>query len=528
MTPASLRMNADEPILSRREAGAKRLGSSDYLLRVQGVSKSFGVVKALKGVDLELRAGSVHAVIGHNGAGKSTLMNILSGVHTPDSGRILLRGQPISLASPHDAFDQGITMVHQELAIVPDLDVSENIFLGREPLLGGGLLRRDQMEREAARVLGDLGLHIPVRTLCSKLSVGVRQMIEIARAVSRESLVLILDEPTSALSESEQSRLFALIAQLRARGIGILYISHKLDEVQALSDTITVMRDGSRVATVPSHTLDSARMIEMMVGHVITQQPPAAAPQNEIGLELRGVTAAAAGIHEVSFSARRGEIIGLAGMLGSGRTELFEILFGVRRFEQGSIHVRSKEVRPRSPIVAMESGIVLVPEDRRNQGIFAELPVWKNAVLASFYDLFRAALGFVREDEARRASSQAVQQFRIATPSIDQEIRLLSGGNQQKVILARWLLRRPTVLLLDDPTAGIDVGAKDEIHSLIRTLAGEGLTVIISSSEFPELLDLCHRILVIKGGRIVWEADPRTVTEAQLVHAASASEQVAP
>lgn len=499
---------------------------AEELLQVQGVTKSFGVVRALRGVDLHLHAGSVHAIMGHNGAGKSTLMNILSGVHKPDSGQILLRGQPVRLNSPRDAFDRGISMVHQELSIVPDLDVAENIFLGREPMARLDMMRRGEMYRRSVQVLAEMGLHVSARTLCSSLSVGARQMIEIARAVARNSRVLILDEPTSALSEREQTKLFELIRRLQARGIGILYISHKLDEVSALSDTVTVMRDGTRVATVAANTLDSAGMVEMMVGHTIAKNPPAAPPKADIGLDVQGLTAQACGMTDVTFSARRGEIVGLAGMLGSGRTELFEMLFGVRRFDKGQIRLWAEEIRPSTPMKAMAAGIALVPEDRRGQGIFAELPIWKNAALATVQDLFCTLFNVVREQAARRAAAESVRQFRVATPSVDQEIRLLSGGNQQKVVLARWLMRRPKLLLLDDPTAGIDVGAKDEIHAFIRNLAEEGVTIIISSSEFPELLDLCHRILVIKGGRIVREADPHLVTEAQLVHAATATEAV--
>ena len=498
-------------------------GSSESLLRVENVSKSFGVVKALRSVNLILSASSVHAVIGHNGAGKSTLMNVLSGVYEPDVGQVLLDGRALHLRSPEEAFRAGIAMVHQELAIVPDLSISENVFLGREPLAARSLLRRSKMDHEAKRVLDELGLDIPVHTLCGRLSVGVRQMIEIGRAVTRDARVLILDEPTSALSEAEQEKLFSLVAVLRQRGVGIIYISHKLDEIEAISDTVTVMRDGSHVATVPTSTLDPGRMVTMMLGNTVARNTSTVAASDDTGLDVRNLMAASSGIRGISFVARRGEIVGLAGMLGSGRTELFELLFGVRHPDSGEIAVRSKPVRPRSPVDAMEAGIVLVPEDRRTQGIFAELPIWKNTALAAIHDLFRGRLGSVRETEARSATTRAVQQFQIRAASIEQEIRNLSGGNQQKVVLARWLLRRPTILLLDDPTAGIDVGAKGEIHDLIKRLAAEGLTVIISSSEFPELLEVCHRILVIKGGRIVREADPGQVSEAELVHAASAT-----
>ncbi|HEY0789443.1 MAG TPA: sugar ABC transporter ATP-binding protein [Chthoniobacterales bacterium] len=495
------------------------------LLEAEGISKSFGVTKALQNVDLNVRAGSVHAVMGHNGAGKSTLMNLLSGAYPPDSGRFLIQGKPIRFNSPRDALDQGITMVHQELSIVPDLDVGENIFLGREPMAAFNFLRRREVYERSQQLLKEFGLDISARTRCSELSVGSRQMVEIARAVSRESKILILDEPTSALTTREQQRLFEFIGHLKARGIGILYVSHRMGEVRELADTVTVLRDGRRVATAPARELNQAALVEMMLGHAVTETAASAVtPQGQVGFEVVGLSSKRSDLHDIIFSARQGEILGLAGMLGSGRTELFESLFGVRTFERGIIRVQGREIRPSSPLDAMAAGIALVPEDRRTQGIFSGIPIWKNAALASIHDVFHAALGFVRESNARRSAEQAVERFRIATPSVNKEIQFLSGGNQQKVILARWMMRRPRVLLLDDPTAGIDVGAKGEIHAFIHALAQEGVTIVLSSSEFAELLDVCHRILVIRDGHIVREVDPSSATEALLVHMTTGSE----
>jgi ABC-type sugar transport system ATPase subunit/ABC-type sugar transport system substrate-binding protein len=491
--------------------------TSGSLLQAEGISKSFGAIKALQQVDLEVERGSVHALLGHNGAGKSTLMNVLSGVHTPDAGQLLLEGKAISFSSPRDALDQGISMVHQELSIVPDLDVSENIFLGREPMARLNLVDRRELYARSERLLAELKLDLSARTRCSTLSVGARQMIEIARAVSRESKVLILDEPTSALTTHEQRRLFGFIDHLKGRGIGVLYVSHRLGEIRELADTITVLRDGKLVATLPARGLEHDALVEMMVGHAVADASATAPPQGEVGFEVVGLSADNAGIRDVVFSARQGEILGLAGMLGSGRTEIFECLFGVRPFDRGVVRVRGHEVRPRSPLEAMAVGIALVPEDRRSQGIFPGISLWKNAVFASIHDIFHAALGFVRERSARRSVQEAVQRFNIKARSLNQEIQFLSGGNQQKVILARWLMRNPLVLLLDDPTAGIDIGAKAEIHELIRALARDGVTVIVVSSEFPELLDVCHRVLVIRNGRIIGEVDPASATEALLV-----------
>ena len=382
---------------------------SENLLRAEGISKSFGAIKALQQVDLEVRPGSVHALLGHNGAGKSTLMNVLSGVHAPDSGRLLLEGKAVSFSSPRDALDQGISMVHQELSIVPDLDVSENIFLGREPMARLNLVDRRELYARSERLLEELKLDLSARTRCSTLSVGARQMIEIARAISRESKVLILDEPTSALTTGEQRRLFGFIDHLKGRGIGVLYVSHRLGEIRELADTITVLRDGKLVATLPASGLEHGALVEMMVGHAVTDASVAIPPQGEIGFEVVGLSSENDGIRDIVFSARRGEILGLAGMLGSGRTEIFECLFGVRSFDRGVVRVQGREVRPRSPLEAMEVGIALVPEDRRSQGIFPGISLWKNAVFASIHDIFRAALGFVRERSARRSTQMAVR-----------------------------------------------------------------------------------------------------------------------
>ena len=503
------------------------MASSDFetVLKAEGISKTFGVIRALDQVDLEVKKGSVHAVIGHNGAGKSTLMNIVSGVHKPDSGRLLLDGKALSFNSPRDALDQGISMVHQELSIIPDLDVGENIFVGREPTARLNLVDRRKLYESAERLLTELKFDVSARTLCSTLSVGTRQMIEIARAISLDSKILILDEPTSALTSHEQQRLFGLINRLKQRGIGILYVSHRLGEVRELADTITVLRDGRRVSTMPAREVSHDALVEMMMGHPVRESETfAPSSQGALGLEVVGLSSKSAGLEEINLSAQEGEIVGLAGMLGSGRTELFDCLFGLRPFENGTIRVRGHEVRPRSPVEAMQAGIALVPEDRRAQGIFAGVSVWKNAAFASVHDIFHAALGFVREKRARRSVREEVDRFNIKARSLNEEIQFLSGGNQQKVILTRWLMRRPFILLLDDPTAGIDVGAKSEIHAHIGRLAQRGVTVFMSSSEFPELLHLCHRILVIREGRIVREVDPTSVSEALLVAAATGSE----
>ena len=496
------------------------------LVRADAISKSFGPVHALDGVDLELRAGSVHAVVGHNGAGKSTLMNILSGNVEPDGGHLIFEGEAVRLRAPADALARGIRMVHQELSILPDLDVAENLFIGREPTTAG-LVRRDELYARAERLLADLGLDIPARTLCVDLPVGSRQLIEIARAASAETAtegrILILDEPTSALSVTEQGKLFQFIRELTARGIGVLYVSHRLSEVLSLADTITVLRDGRLVATRPAEGLDQATLVEMMLGHRLATEEPVAETQeaaSETVLEVSGLQALHGRLHDINFRARRGEILGIAGMLGSGRSELFETLFGLIPIEGGTIRVDGKDVHPKSPREAMDNGISLVPEDRRRQGIFPGMPLWKNVALAGLHDLFRGPLTTVLAGRARQATEREIKRLHIATPSANEEIQFLSGGNQQKVVLARWLARMPRILLLDEPTAGIDVGAIADVHQIVRDLAEQGTTVVISSSEFEELLSLCHRIVVMRRGTIVAELHPQAITEASLVHVA--------
>lgn len=497
------------------------IGENGLLLEVDKVTKSFAGHRALDEVDLALRQGSVHAVVGHNGAGKSTLMKVLAGIVQPDSGEIRLKGQPVVFERPREAQERGISMVHQELSVIDDLDIAENIFLGREPNVAG-LTNRGKLDQEARRLLGRLNLDWPIRAKCGSLSVGRRQMVEIARAISWEESVLILDEPTSALSRPEQDALFELIERLKDDGLGILYISHRLDEILRLADTVSVLRDGRNVGTLTRGEFDHAALINMMLGETAPER--IAATRSAHGapsvLEVRDLRSSAARLNGISFSVAEGEILGLAGMMGSGRSELFECLFGVRTHESGSIAVDGVTARPGSPIEAMSLGIGLVPEDRKMQGIFAGSSVWKNVTMASTHDLF-ARFGLVKESEARRVTREQATKLDIKCRSIHQTIGYLSGGNQQKAVLARWILRNPRVLLLDEPTAGIDVGAKFEIYQLIRALATEGIAIVVVSSEFDELVDLCHRILVIRDGTIVDEIDAAAATEQSLVLAAT-------
>ena len=501
---------------SAEGAHAEGRVSGQPLLTAEDVRKDFGGVRALSGVNLALDRGSVHAIIGHNGAGKSTLMNILSGAIQADSGRLLLQGKPVSFRQPREAQARGVSMVHQELSVLEDLDVAENILLGREPLTRLGLVDRPKLRAMAGKVLGDLRLDLPMTAPCSALSAGERQMVEIARAVSGNSSVLIFDEPTAALTRGEQDALFALIGRLKAAGLGILYISHRLDEILLLADYVTVLRDGKDVGWLRRGEFDHASLVETMLGHSIREVPPPKPHQGRQVLGMSGLGSRSGGLQGISLSVAAGEIVGLAGMLGSGRSELLECLFGARTFEGGTITLNGADVRPGSPLDAMAQGIGMVPEDRKVQGIFPGTSLWKNVTLPSIHDLF-SRLGFVTEAQARRATTEQAAQVGIRAHSISQDIALLSGGNQQKAILARWMLRAPKLLLLDEPTAGIDVGAKSEIHALIRQLADRGVAVLVASSEFDELIGLCHRILIVRDGQIIGEVDGASATERSLV-----------
>ena len=382
-------------------ARAERPAGTAPLFRAEDVSKSFAAIDALRQVGLDLERGTVHAIVGHNGAGKSTLMNIVSGVLRPDSGRLLLDGEPVAFRAPRDAQERGISMVHQELSILGDLTVPENIFLGREPLTGRCLIDRRTMTARTERLLSELDLRLPLDVPSDRLSVGERQMVEIARAVSWTARVVILDEPTAALSRREQERLFVLIDRLRAQGIGILHVSHRLDEVLQLADTVTVLRDGKNIATLTRGAYDHASLVSLMVGSAAHEASVTRDISGDACLEISGLTARSAGLDDISLSVDAGEIVGLAGMLGSGRSELFECLFGLRHPDSGTIRIGGADERARSPIHAMRKGIGLVPEDRKVQGIFPDTPLWKNVALASVHDIF-ARFGVVKAQEAPR------------------------------------------------------------------------------------------------------------------------------
>ena len=485
-----------------------RDGGAAELLRAVGVSKRFAGVTALDRVDFDLSAGEVHALVGENGAGKSTLMKILSGVHTDYGGEVRIDGVAAHFASVRDAELAGVAIIHQELNLVPELGVAANIFLGREPLIAGLILDRRAMVAAGRRLLDRLGIELDPEARVAGLRVGEQQLVEIAKALSLEARILIMDEPTSALTPAECARLFRIVRQLAADGVGVVYISHRLDEVSALADRVTVLRDGRHVVTAPIAEMDRDRMIAAMVGRkTIAGTHPSGASGGRPVLEVRGLSLEVPirrGWHRVldgvSFEVGSGEVLGIAGLLGSGRTEILETLFGASAGRRsGAVRIEGVPVEVRSPRDARRLGIALVTEDRKAKGLHLDASIRDNVTLPSLARLARLGIRSAR-GEAEMAS-QAVRRLGVRCTGIEQVAATLSGGNQQKVVIGKWLATRPRVLLLDEPTRGIDVGAKQEIYDLVRTLAGEGLAIVMVSSELPELLLLADRIMVVSEGR---------------------------
>src|SRR5688572_20825082 len=478
----------------------------DYLLEVEGVRKAFPGVLALDGVSLQVRAGTVHALMGENGAGKSTLMNIVTGLLAPDAGRVTLRGR--------------VAMIHQELNPMPPMTVAENIFLGREPLTRIGFIDDRALWRRTSELLGALGININPDDRVSDLTIAQRQMIEIARAVSYEAQILIMDEPTSALSEREAAQLFAIVDDLNARGSAIIYITHKIDEVFRIADEVTVMRDGRVVASLPASELDRDRLIAMMVGRELTQLfPKDNVAAGRVLLSVRGLSLDGF-FSDVSFDVHAGEILGIAGLVGSRRTELAEAIFGVRRATAGAIFIDGVRTRIDSPADAIERGMAFLTEDRKTSGLFQPLCVHENMEVAALGGEFVSS-GFVKQAKLLAACRETAAAVRVKTPDLFEPVQHLSGGNQQKVLVGRWLLTAPRILILDEPTRGIDVGAKAEIHRLISTLAAEGAAVIMISSEMPEILGMSDRIMVMRQGRVAGIVDRSQANQVDLMRLAA-------
>ncbi len=487
------------------------------LIEVESLRKAFPGVKALDGVHFALQAGEVHALMGENGAGKSTLMKILAGVYTKDSGEVRVDGVAVDLQGPAHAQALGIGIIHQELHLMPHLSVAHNIFLGREPRrLGGLLLDEARILHDTQALLARLRLRLDPRTPVQTLTVARQQMVEIAKALSFQSRVLIMDEPTAALNNAEIEELFAIIAQLKRVGVGIVYISHKMDEIQRIADRITVLRDGCYVDTVPAHT-PMERVIAMMVGRTLEHAPKAIPDTSarDVLLDVRGLRRGRT-IRDVSFQVRQGEILGFAGLMGAGRTEVARAIFGADPLDAGEVWVHGRRIALRSPQDAVRAGIGYLSEDRKHFGLATGMDVQSNITLPSLRRWLRAGM-FLHQRAIADISNQMVHKLRIKTPSLGQTARLLSGGNQQKVVIAKWLVRNCDVLIFDEPTRGIDVGAKSEIYKLLNDLAAQGRAIIVISSELPEVLHLSHRVLVMCEGRITGEVHGATATQENLM-----------
>ncbi len=489
---------------------------NDCLLKMTDITKTFPGVKALDHVSLELQAGTVHALMGENGAGKSTLMKCLFGIYNKDSGTILLEGKEINFKNSREALDNGVAMVHQELNQALKRTVMDNIWLGRYPKKGI-MVDEKKMYKDTMAVFKELEINVDPRRVMSTMPVSQRQMVEIAKAVSYNSKVIVFDEPTSSLTEEEVEHLFRIIHMLRDKGIGIIYISHKMAEIKRISDFITVMRDGANVATKPAAELEVNDIIRLMVGRELTNQfPPKTNTPGEVYLKVQDLSGQYSLLQDVSFEARRGEVLGLAGLDGSGRTETLENIFGVATRKSGTITLDGKPCRNRNARESIKNGFSLLTEERRATGIFSILNVRENTVISSLKKHLK--FGFYLSSASMKKDTQwSIDSMRTKTPSQETKIRSLSGGNQQKVIIGRWLLTDPEVLLLDEPTRGIDVGAKYEIYQLILDLANRGKTVLMVSSEMPELLGICDRILVMSGGRLAGEVDAATATQEEIM-----------
>jgi len=501
-----------------RESGA--VPKSEYLLEVENVRKAFPGVLALDNVQFKLKRGHVHALMGENGAGKSTLMKIISGIYTPDSGSFRLKGQEIRLNSPLDALRYGIAMIHQELNLMAYMTVAENIWIRREPRNALGFVRHEEMRRRTQELFDRLDIQIDPEIEVRDLSVASRQMVEIAKAVSYDSDVLIMDEPTSALTDREVDHLFKIIRTLKSQGKGIVYITHKMNELFEIADEVSVFRDGKFVGEHPAASVTRDDIIKLMVGREITQMfPKQTVPIGDVILSVKNLTLAGR-FQDISFDLRKGEILGLAGLVGSGRSNVAETIFGVTPATSGTIEIDGKRIDIRSPAQAMDSGMAFLTEDRKETGCFLLLDVMSNMQIALLRRSHVKA-GFVDERTLQKLCLEQKNILRIRTPDLEETILNLSGGNQQKVLIARWLMIHPRILILDEPTRGIDVGAKAEIHRLIGDLAGRGVAVLMISSELPEVLGMSDRVLVMHEGRQTGIVDRKDADQVRIMELAS-------
>lgn len=492
------------------------------LLTMKGITKAFPGVKALDKVDFVLKAGEVHALLGENGAGKSTLMKVLSGVYQADEGEILLKGTQVKLTSPRSALGLGIGIIHQELNLIPGLTVMENIYLGREPLKKFGIVDFDEMRQRTKKVLDELGTTIVPEALVADLSIGEQQLVEIAKALSYASRILIMDEPTTALTETETTGLFATIERLTKTGLAIVYISHRMGEIFRICHRVTVMRDGKYVGTVATAETNFAELIRMMVGRELSSLfPKESVVLGEEVLKVEHLSSAA-GLQDVSFSLRKGEILGVAGLMGSGRSELARALFGADPMISGTITLNGHRCKISGPQDAIAAGIGLITEDRKQQGLVLGMSVGQNMSLASLRTF--SPVGVIYENEEKSAIAAYIKQLNIRTPNAEKLVNELSGGNQQKVVIAKWLATQPKVLIMDEPTRGVDVGAKAEIYQIMNMLVAQGVAILMISSELPEVLGMSDRVLVMHGGKLAATLPIKQATQESIMAYAAGDE----
>jgi len=489
----------------------------DVILEIRNVSKSFSGVQVLSGINMRVRKGEVHVVVGENGAGKSTLMKIISGVYQKDGGELLFEGKPIEVKSIRQMQEMGISIIHQEFNLLPNRTIAQNIFLGREPVKKRGIpvIDIEEMNAKSRELLGFLGLNVDPRTRVSSLGIAQQQMIEVAKALSFKSKVLIMDEPTATLTRNEISKLFEIIRKLKNEGVSIIYISHRLEELKEIADTISVLRDGALVGTLDAKEATTDKIIKMMVGREITNQYHREFC-TEVGEEvLRIDNLSSYRFKNVSLKVHRGEIVGISGLVGAGRTELIKAIFGFDRFESGEVVLFGKKYRRLNTSMTTRLKVGLVPEDRKDEGVIVEMPIRENIVHASLSQLFKN--GILNKKTETETANKYVKELGIVTNSIDKHVMYLSGGNQQKVVVAKWLCAQCDLILFDEPTRGIDVGAREEIYEIMNALVKQGKAVLMISSDMPELLGLCDRIYVMKDGRITQEFSHSEATQEKLL-----------
>ncbi len=488
---------------------------NDMILNIQGLSKSFPGVKALDDVSFSIQRGTIHALVGENGAGKSTLIKILAGIYHPESGRVVLNGNPVSFKTPHEARMAGIAVVHQEVKLAEPLSVAENMFVGNLIMARGGLVNWKEMRTRAAKIIRDLGVDIDVSAPVESLTVAKKQIVEICRAVNMNCKLLIMDEPSATLTDRELEIMFGIVKRLREEGITVIYISHRMDEVFHLADNVTVLRDGKHVETLPIREVTRENLIALMVGRELGQEyPKIAAVPGDVILEVKNLTRKGT-LDDISFRVRKGEVLGISGLVGSGRTELVRAILGIDKFDSGCIYVRGKRVQYRSFQDAIRDGLGLIPEDRKLQGLVQIFSVKRNVCMVSMDKIIRR--GVVRNSLESQYAAEFSKKLRVITPTLDTQVQYLSGGNQQKVVIAKWLMQNSEILFLDEPTRGIDVGAKAEIYRLINDLVKQNKTVVMISSEMPEILGMCDRVVVLHEGRKVGELMREEATQESIM-----------